>query len=106
MRKNVLVKFIDQKQGVYDPYTGTYEEDKENVTEFYCNVTELTSERSFKEFGEYIQGGLVIRTTTPIKVPFQLVEINSKRYAVRSCVESLGRTSIVVVEIRGEKDGV
>lgn len=98
MRKNVLVKFIDQKQGVYDPYTGTYEEDKENVTEFYCNVTELTSERSFKEFGEYIQGGLVIRTTTPIKAPFQLVEINSKRYAVRSRLTSLGRSSVVVIE--------
>lgn len=98
MRKNVLVKFIDQKQGVYDPYTGTYDEDKENVTEFYCNVTELTSERSFKEFGEYIQGGLVVRTTTPIKAPFQLVEINNKRYAVRSHLTSLGRSSVVVIE--------
>lgn len=98
MRKNVLVKFIDQKQGVYDPYTGTYEEDKENVTELYCNVTELTSERSFKEFGEYIQGGLVVRTTTPIKAPFQLVEINNKRYTVRSHLTSLGRSSVVVIE--------
>lgn len=101
MLKNVLVKFIDRKQGVYDPYTGTYEEDKENVTELYCNVTELTSERSFKEFGEYIQGGLTIRTTSPIKFPFQLLEIKGKRYAVRSRIESLGRTSVVGVEIDG-----
>lgn len=97
MRKNVLVKFIDQKQGVYDPYTGTYEEDKENVTELYCNVTELTSERSFKEFGEYIQGGLVIRTTTPIKVPFQFLEIDGKRYIVRARLTALGRMSVIGV---------
>lgn len=101
MRKNVLVKFIDQEQGVYDPYTGTYEADKETVNELYCNVTALSSERSFKEFGEYIQGGLTVRATSPIKFPFQLLEINGKRYAVRSRIEALGRTSVVGVEIDG-----
>lgn len=104
MRKNTLVKFIDERKGVYDPYTDTYQEDAETIEERYCNVTPLSSEQSFKEFGEYIQGGLTIRLTEPLAFVFQYVEINGKRYALRSRIESLGRTSVVVVEVEYSND--
>lgn len=107
MRKNVLVDFIDQTKSVYDPFSGTYADDKETVTELYCNVTDGSSatysnNSSIKQFDDYKEKTKVIRTTTPIKFPFQFVEINGKRYAVRSINESLGRTSVIAVEMREE----
>lgn len=99
MRKNTLVKFIDEVKGIHDPYTDTYKSDVANVEERYCNVTQLSSEQSFKDFGEYIQGGLTIRLTESLPFVFQKVEIDGKEYALRSRIESLGRTSVVVVEI-------
>lgn len=96
MRKNVLVKFIHQEQGIYDPYTSTYEEDKETSIQRYCNVSELTGERSFKEFGEFYSDALVIRTTQTLNFVFNCVEIDGKRYDLLKRKENMCRTSVVV----------
>lgn len=96
MRKNVLVKFIREEQGVYDPSTGTYIDDKETTIERYCNVTQLTRERSFKEFGEYLSNALSIRSTEKLNFSFNYVEINGKRFKLLSRIDSLGRLSAVV----------
>lgn len=96
MRKNVLVKFIREEQGVYDPTTETYIDDKETIVERYCNVTQLTRERSFKEFGEYLSNALSIRSTEKLNFSFNYVEINGKRFKLLSRIDSLGRLSAVV----------
>lgn len=100
MRKNVPVTFINKDRGKYDPFTDTYTGGKENTVVMWCNVTDMTSEQSFKEFGEYIQGGIVVRTTTPVALDtVEFLEVNGKRYAVRSMINALGRSTVKGVKI-------
>lgn len=95
MRKNTLVKFIDEKKK-YDPTTSENITSKEIVREMYCNVTDLTRKKSLESYGEYIKKGKVIRLTNSLDFKFSNVEIGGDIFNLFDSIEALGRTSIVV----------
>lgn len=95
MRKNTLVRFFNEKKK-YDPVTSSNTIEKEVLNEMYCNVTNLTREKSLESYGEYIKKGKVIRFTNSIDFKFSKVEIDGETFNLFDSIEALGRTSIVV----------
>lgn len=95
MRCDTLVEFIREDKPVYDADTGEYATTSTS-TNYYCNVTQLSAQRSIELFGEYVEGTLIVRSTTPILFDFNKVRLNGTNYILTNRLHTLSRTSFVV----------
>lgn len=98
MMQNVLVQFIHETEQAYDPEIGEYTRNIE-TKERYCNVTQLSAKRSIELFGEYVEGTLVVRSTTPFNFEFENVKVGGRLYVVSNRLHTLNRTSVVVKKV-------
>lgn len=98
MIQNVLVEFIHEIHQTYDPDSGEYTKSTE-IKNRYCNVTQLSAKRSIELFGEYVEGTLIVRSTSPFNFKFEKLKIGSTTYVVSNRLHTLNRTSLVVKKV-------
>lgn len=95
MRKNTKVVFFNASKR-YDPHQSEYIVSREAVGELWCNVTNLTRQKSLENYGEYIKKAKVIRLTNSIPFKFSSVEIDGESFELFDYIDANSRTSVVV----------
>lgn len=85
--KVIFVKLINQGYG---------KQPVEERKEVYCNVTDLTAQKSVEVFGEFLTNGKAIRLQQSIDFNFDYLLIDNVKYVLSSTTKPLQRQTVFV----------
>lgn len=100
MRYDKLVKFHTVTNSEYDPVTGEYPDDTEEVTELVANVTDLGTARSIELFGDlHIRRKVVRFTVEPLTVwDYLTIDGEANTYVLETRMNTSKGNAIIVKE--------
>lgn len=100
MRYDTKIELIRISPGEFNPDTGNYEGEQETTESLYASVMDTRAEMVQLVYGSLKQGSLTIQLQNHIRIPFDWIDVDGRRYKADFRRKLRTKETLVVSEVQ------
>lgn len=100
MRYDRKIELIRADPGTFNPLTGNYEGGSETRTPLFASIMDTRAETVQLVYGSLKQGSLTIQLQNHIRIPFDWIDVDGRRYKADFRRKLRTKETLVVSEVQ------